>query len=141
MLSPAQPPTRTAKDAFDQQVADLATTLSKHNQSLDSQAARMICEHFCTLINYIDDLEQIQKNTINRCKQEYEADHIDHMVKVQLELVEFRKKTEDYYQRIMENEKIQNLTRERDFFRTESVTLAKSVEKLTAELKQSQKVN
>ena len=75
VLSPDSKP-KTAKDAFDQQVIELAQTLSKNNQGLDTQAARMICENFCTLINYIDDLEQIQKNTINHCKAEFEEEHI-----------------------------------------------------------------
>lgn len=69
----------------------------------------------------------------------------DHMVRVQQDLAEFKKKSSEYYMNMKKNEKIRMLESSISFFRQECIKMATSIEmlkmrnkKLGAKLKASE---
>ena len=81
--------------------------------------------------------------------QKHEADFVisykDHMVRVQQDLAEFKKKSSEYYLNMKKNEKIRMLESSISFFRQECIKMATSIEmlktrtkKLTTKLKFSE---
>ena len=67
--------------------------------------------------------------------QKHETDYIsaykDHVLRVQVELIEFQKKASDYYQNLKKDEKLKNLEASIAWLRNESVRLAENIEKLS----------
>ena len=66
--------------------------------------------------------------------QKHETDFVtsykDHMLKVQIELMTFKKKSSDFYQNIKRDEKIKTLEKSIEWLRTESIELSKKNERL-----------
>ena len=54
----------------------------------------------------------------------------DHMVRVQQDLAEFKKKSSEYYMNMKKNEKIRMLESSISFFRQECIKMATSIEML-----------
>lgn len=73
-------------------------------------------------------------NVNNAILQKHEADFIeaykDHMLKVQVELLHFKKKSSDFFLEMKKNEKLKMLEHSVKWLRDESVTLASNIEEL-----------
>lgn len=97
------------------------------------------------LQDLLNEMESLQTAMMQKHEADFVAAYKDHMLKVQFELIQFQKKSSQFYQDVKKNEKIQTLEKSLEWLRTESVKLSEKVEhleqrkkKLETDLKQSQ---
>jgi hypothetical protein len=80
-------------------------------------------------------METLQNTMLQKHETDFVAAYKDHMLKVQFELIQFQKKSSEYYQMIKKNEKIKNLESSISWLREESINLSHKNEALQKENK------
>lgn len=75
-------------------------------------------------------METLQNTMLQKHETDFVAAYKDHMLKVQFELIQFQKKSSEYYQMIKKNEKIKTLETSISWLREESINLSHKNEKL-----------
>lgn len=97
----------------------------------NEQTSKDITSTYLEFNRLIDDLENIQQTVIAKHQEKFTADYKEHMLKVQVQLFDFKKKASDYYQSLMKDEKFKNLEASVTWLRNESIRLAGSIDRLT----------
>lgn len=112
--------------------------MSKHNE----KEGALIVSTYEQIRDMIAQLDGLHTCIIQKHEADYLNSYKEHMLRVQVEMKQFKKKSEDFYLNMKKTEKIQLLESSVNWFREESIRLANSLdkckasqEKLSSELK------
>ena len=80
---------------------------------------------------FLNGLDHLQTQILQNHQTDFVNAYKDHMLKVQFELIQFQKKSQEFYFTVKKSERIQNLEKTIEWLRTESMILSKKNEALT----------
>jgi hypothetical protein len=100
------------------------TSISATNEN----AAQSISNAYLGINSIINEIEELQTATIQKHETDFITAYKDHMLKVQVELIHFKKKASEYYQNLKKDEKLKNLETTISWLKNESVRLAGNIE-------------
>ena len=117
-------------DIADRAAKEMGETLEKYT-SVDN--AKAIEENYEGIHNVIHQLDTLHSAIIQKHEADFVSSYKDHMVRVQLEMAEFKKKTSEYHMNMKKSEKIKMLETSISFFREECVKMVAMIDKLKNE--------
>lgn len=72
---------------------------------------------------FLDDLQKHQTNMMQHYETDFVNAYKEHMMRVQCELIQFQKKSTEFYFTVKKSEKIQHLDKTIEWLRSESISL------------------
>lgn len=105
---------------------EVKQTLGKYNETNKEE----IVECYEQVNDLIHHLDTLHSAIIQKHQADFITSYKDHMVKVQLEMAEFRQKTSDFYLSMKKNEKIRLLESSITFFRDECIKMTNVIDEL-----------
>lgn len=74
--------------------------------------------------DFLNNLDQLHTQIIQNHQTDFIKAYKDHMLKVQFELIQFQKKSTEFYFTVKKSERIQNLEKTIEWLRGESINLS-----------------
>lgn len=103
-------------------------TLGKFNEENKEE----IVQTYAEVNDMIHQLDTLHSAIIQKHQADFIASYKDHMVKVQMEMAQFRKKTSDYYLNMKKSEKIRLLEHSLSIFREGCIKMTNVIDELKA---------
>lgn len=98
--------------------------------SVNEQGALEIVETYQRIQGVLGDLDTLHTAIIQKHETDFMMSYKEHMLKVQTELVELKKRSSEYYQNMKKQEKIRMLEQSIGWLRDESIKLAAQIDNL-----------
>ena len=114
-------------DPTEQAIYDVQQTLSKF--SMDNKGDEIV-KTYEGVNEVLKDLDTLHTAIIQKHEADFVVGYKDHMVMVQKQMAEFKKKSSDFYLNMKKNEKISMLENSITFFREECIKMAQNIDEL-----------